>query len=79
MKIKLLLLLFIAFSAGAKAQKVIPLYDGPAPNSKNIAGLTDTALVFPMGKKLGHFISRVARPELTIYLPEKVNQQVLPL
>ncbi|MEN9613565.1 MAG: hypothetical protein RLZZ628_4379 [Bacteroidota bacterium] len=71
MKIKLLLLLFIAFSAGAKAQKVIPLYDGHAPNSKNIAGLTDTALIFPMGKKMGHFISRVARPELTIYLPEK--------
>jgi acetyl esterase/lipase len=52
------------------AQKVIPLYDGQAPSSKP-STLQDTALVFQMGKEMGHFITRVITPELTIYLPEK--------
>jgi acetyl esterase/lipase len=71
MKNNLLLFLSIAVFTTANAQKVIPLYEGQVPNSKNIVGLTDTALIFPMGGKMGHFITRVAKPELTIYLPEK--------
>lgn len=53
------------------AQKVIPLYDGKIPNSKEIAGLTDTTAVFPLGNKKIHFVLRVASPDLTVFLPEK--------
>lgn len=53
------------------AQQVIPLYDGKVPNSKVIAGLTDTTAVFPSGNKKIHFILRVASPDLTVFLPEK--------
>jgi acetyl esterase/lipase len=53
------------------AQQVIPLYDGKVPNDKEIAGLTDTTAVFPSGNKKIHFVLRVARPDLTVFLPEK--------
>jgi acetyl esterase/lipase len=54
----------------AFAQKVMPLYDGQAPNSKQTT-LKDTALIFPMGNEMGRFIIRIIIPELTMYLPEK--------
>lgn len=55
----------------SNAQQVILLYGGKIPNSKDIAGLTDTSAVFPSGNKKIHFILRVARPDLTVFLPEK--------
>jgi acetyl esterase/lipase len=53
------------------AQQIIPLYEHKIPNSKPIIGLTDTALVLMMGNKMGRFITRVASPELIVYLPDK--------
>ena len=71
MKNLFLLLVFISsLNCGIYAQKVIALYEGQVPNSKPTT-LSDTALVFPMGKDTGHVIIRVIQPELTIYLPEK--------
>ena len=55
----------------SSAQQVIPLYGRKIPNSKDIAGLTDTSAVFPSGNKKIHFILRVASPDLTVFLPEK--------
>ncbi|WP_348811207.1 alpha/beta hydrolase [Flavobacterium maritimum] len=69
-KQSLFLVLLLSFTM-SNAQKVIPLYDGKVPNSKAIAGLTDTTAVFPAGNKKIHFVLRVASPELTVFLPEK--------
>ncbi|MEN9909691.1 MAG: hypothetical protein RLZZ540_2840 [Bacteroidota bacterium] len=66
----LFLLLLLSFTI-SHAQQVIPLYDGKVPNDKEIAGLTDTTAVFPSGNKKIHFVLRVARPDLTVFLPEK--------
>ncbi|MFV8341028.1 alpha/beta hydrolase [Flavobacterium sp. XS2P39] len=65
-----ILVLLLSFTI-ANAQKVIPLYNGKAPNSKEIPGLTDTTAVFSSGNKTIHFVLRVASPDLTVYLPEK--------
>lgn len=69
-----LLALYAAMSCPALAQQVIPLYDGPAPNSKPGTVRSDTALTFMAGGENIRFITRVAIPELTIYLPEKSKQ-----
>lgn len=55
----------------SNAQKTVPLYNGKIPNSKNIAGVTDSIVTFPIGTKAIHFVLRVANPDLTIFLPEK--------
>lgn len=65
-----ILVLLLSFTI-SNAQKVIPLYNGKAPNSKEIPGLTDTTAVFSAGNKMIHFVLRVASPDLTVYLPEK--------
>ena len=70
-RIFLITVCIVGINLSSNAQKIIPLYNGKVPNSKIIAGLTDSALVFPMGKDTGHFVIRVSIPELTIYLPEK--------
>lgn len=54
-----------------EAQKVIPLYAGQAPNSKNLPGLTDTTAVYGSGEEAFVFMLRVASPDLTVYLPEQ--------
>ena len=53
------------------AQKTIPLYDGPIPNSTMPAGLKDSVVLFQMGNDTGHFVIRVVQPDLAVYLPEK--------
>lgn len=69
-KQSLIIVLLMSFAI-SNAQQVILLYGGKIPNSKDIAGLTDTSAVFPSGNKKIHFILRVARPDLTVFLPEK--------
>lgn len=65
-----ILVLLLSFTI-SNAQQVIPLYNGKVPNSKEIAGLTDTTAVFSAGNKKIHFVLRVASPDLTVFLPEK--------
>ena len=55
------------------AQKVIPLYDGLPPNSKPTSEVKDSLLSFP--NTSWHFIVRVLKPELTIYMPKIRRQQ----
>jgi hypothetical protein len=76
MKKQFLIFILLLSFAISKAQEVIPLYDGKAPNAKAIAGLTDTTAVFTSGNKVIHFILRVASPNLTIFLPRKVKLPV---
>lgn len=69
-KQSLIIALLLSFVIG-RAQKVIPLYYGKAPNSKEVLGLADTTIVYSTGNKTVHFVSRVASPDLTVFLPEK--------
>lgn len=66
----LIITLLLLFSI-SNAQKVIPLYDGIVPNSKEVIGLTDSTAVFGTGDNKWSFVIRVASPDLTIFLPEK--------
>lgn len=65
-KIFLVLTLLLSIKTANFAQKVMPLYDGLAPNSKP-TNLGDTAASWGTMR----FIFRVITPELTMYLPEK--------
>lgn len=63
----LLTLILVAAGVAAKAQQVIPLYDGAIPNSKvsiNYQEITRT----DGGRQ---FIDKVSKPTLTIFLPPK--------
>ncbi|MCV9929090.1 alpha/beta hydrolase [Flavobacterium sp. LS1R49] len=70
-RLLLTIYLLIGMSSSQYAQKVIPLYNGKIPNSKEIAGLKDTTIVYTAGEKKITVITRVANPDLTIFLPEK--------
>ena len=76
LKISSLLLSIILTASNSSAQKVIPLYEGLPPNSKPIAGLTDSFMAFPGGggKTLDNIILRVASPDLTVFLPDKSKE-----
>lgn len=67
----LTLYLLIGMSHSQYAQKVIPLYNGKVPNSKEIADLTDSIMVYDTGAKKITVITRVATPDLTVFLPDK--------
>lgn len=66
-----ILLLVLTGICHVEAQKVIPLYAGQAPNSKNLPGLTDTTAIYGSGEDAFVFMLRVASPDLTVYLPEQ--------
>lgn len=70
-RLLLTLYLLIGMSNSPYAQKIISLYNDKAPNSKEIAGVKDTAIVYNAGNKKITVITRVASPDLTIFLPEK--------
>ncbi|HEU4791680.1 MAG TPA: alpha/beta hydrolase [Flavobacterium sp.] len=66
----LILGLLLSFLCGT-AQKVIPLYSEKVPNSLEIVGLTDSTAVFGTGDSKWSFVIRVAKPDLTVFLPDK--------
>ncbi len=57
------------------AQKVIPLYDGLPPNSKPTSEVKDSLMSFP--NTSWHFIIRVLKPDLTVYLPKRKKVETL--
>ncbi len=67
----LTLYLLIGMSNSPYAQKIISLYNGKVPNSKEITGVKDTTIVYNAGNKKITVITRVATPDLTVFLPEK--------
>lgn len=71
MKKTYLISLFLLSFTVSNAQKTIPLYNGKTPNSKEVSRLTDSIVTFPNGNKMIHFVTKVANPDLTIFLPEK--------
>ncbi len=70
MKKQLLIIVLLLGFTSCNAQKIIPLYNGEAPNSKDILGLTDTTAP-SIGNKIFDFVSSVDSPDLTVFLPEK--------
>lgn len=70
-RLLLTLYLLIGMSSSPYAQKIISLYNGKVPNSKEITGVKDTAIVYNAGNKKITVITRVASPDLTVFLPEK--------
>ncbi|MCC9071568.1 alpha/beta hydrolase [Flavobacterium sp. F-65] len=70
-RLLLTLYLLIGMSSSPYAQKIIPLYNSKVPNSKEITGVKDTAIVYNAGNKKITVITRVASPDLTVFLPEK--------
>ena len=69
----LLTILTVCIHQMVIAQIVMPLYDGLPPNSKDIPGLTDTIVLRVGGNT--HSITRVAKPEITIFLPSEISHQ----
>jgi acetyl esterase/lipase len=67
----LTLYLLIGISGTQYAQKVVPLYNGKVPNSKEIAGIKDSTAVFTVGEKKITIVTKVTVPDLTVFLPEK--------
>ena len=62
-------LLFLGILSG---QQKISLYDeGHIPNARNVSNLTDSTIYFPYLDDTIAFMVRVAKPDLTIFLPEK--------
>jgi acetyl esterase/lipase len=72
MMLRLILLSLLLFPVTrALAQKTIPLYEGRIPNATGTMVEKDSVLTFPAGGQTIRFVIRVARPELTLYLPEQ--------
>ena len=53
------------------SQITLPLYPEIIPNNKEVSGISDTANTFMVGTMANRFITRITKPELYIYLPEK--------
>ncbi len=61
--------LFLTWSV--LGQMVLPLYPGNIPNNKEVSGISDTANTFMVDHTVKRFITRITKPELTLYLPDK--------
>lgn len=68
---KILILLLAIFNLSCKAQQVVTLYEGAAPNSLPVAD-TETGEKSKGGNNR-FFVTNVTKPTLTVYLPKKPN------